>query len=163
MIRRLGLRNFKCFANANVEFGRLNVLAGSNGTGKSTLVQALLVLFQSVQSGAVKRDRLQLNGPLIDLGTGRDVLYKRSDTDSFDIVVQDETDSRKLVVSVPASEAQHVLHAALDPPGGALAWFEGQVLYLSADRLGPQKSYPMNLDDSLVNEVGRRGEFGPLL
>ena len=159
MIRRLSLRNFKCFASADVEFGGLNVLAGSNGTGKSTLVQALLVLFQSVQSGALKRNRLQLNGPLIALGTGRDVLYKRSDVDSFEILVEDKA----VLVSVPASEFQHVLNAVLNPGGTGLACLEGQVLYLSADRLGPQKSYPMNLDDALGNEVGRRGEFAPLL
>jgi len=163
MIHRLGLRNFKCFSRADVEFGKLNVLAGSNGTGKSTIVQALLVMFQSVRSGAIRRNRLQLNGPLIDLGTGRDVLYKRSDDDSFDILVHDETNVWKMIASVPPSEFQHTLSAALDPPDVQLRCFDQQLLYLSADRLGPQKSYPMNLDDSSGNEVGRRGEFAPLL
>jgi len=164
MIRRLSLRNFKCFTSVDVEFGRLNVLAGSNGTGKSTLVQALLVLFQSVQSGALKRNRLQLNGPLIALGTGRDVLYKRSDTDSFEIVVEGEITRLEATVSVPASSSQHVLDIVPGPGIDAGPnCFDGKVLYLSADRLGPQKSYPMNLDDSLGNEVGRRGEFAPLL
>lgn len=163
MIRRLALRNFKCFTNVDIKFGQLNVLAGSNGTGKSTLVQALLVLIQSVQSGAIKRNRLQLNGSLIDLGTGRDVLYKRSDTDDFDILIEDEKATRKVIASVPASEFEHTLQVRLDPQDAGFGCLEGQVLYLSADRLGPQKSYPMNLDDSLGNEVGRRGEFAPLL
>ena len=163
MIYNLGLRNFKCFTSTDIEFGRLNVLAGSNGTGKSTIVQALLVIFQSVQSGAINRKRLQLNGPLIELGTGRDVLYKRSDTDSFEILVGDETDDRNVIASVPASESKHILEILLAPPIYRLPWFDGQLQYLSADRLGPQKSYPMNLDDSLGNEIGRRGEFAPLL
>lgn len=164
MIRSLNLRNFKCFATAEVTFGRLNVLAGSNGTGKSTIVQALLVLLQSVQSGALQRNRLQLNGPLIDLGTGRDVLYKRSDEDRFDIFIEDEQrNARTVVAAVPSSQSQHNLETVIDPPDAGLDCLQQQVLYLSADRLGPQKSYPMNLDDAVGNEVGRRGEYAPLL
>jgi predicted ATPase len=163
MIHRLGLRNFKCFIQTDVEFGPLNVLAGSNGTGKSTIVQALLVLFQSVQSGAIGRNRLQLNGPLVDLGTGRDVLYKRSEADHFGIEVRDGSGNWKVTATVPASEFQHTLDVVDDPKGAVPRCFHNQVLYLSADRLAPQKSYPMNLDDSFGNDVGRRGEFAPLL
>src|SRR6267142_1111745 len=91
MIRRIVLRNFKCFVDQPAEFARLNVFAGSNGTGKSTVIQALLVVFQSVNSGSVTSNRLQLNGPLIDLGTGSDVRYRRSDKDSFEIIIDDDS------------------------------------------------------------------------
>ena len=53
MIDRLHLRNFKCFEDAYVNLGGITLLAGLNGTGKSSVIQALLVLRQS---GAVGDD-----------------------------------------------------------------------------------------------------------
>lgn len=163
MIRTIGLTNFKCFVQAEIEFGRLNVFAGANGTGKSTIIQALLLLYQSVHSGHLERDRLQLNGRLVDLGTGRDVLYKRSEADRFDLFLRDENQARTIIGYVPAAEQNHILKSLVDPGGSNLDGLKNKLLYLSADRLGPQRSYPMNLDDSSGNEVGRRGEFAPLL
>lgn len=163
MIRHIRLDDFKCFHEAELQLSQLNVFAGSNGTGKSTVVQALLVLFQSAQSGALERERVQLNGPLIDLGTGRDVLFKRSNADRFSIVVGDDTGELTVVGLVSASEVQHTLAGSLELRSASLKVFKQRLFYLSADRLGPQKSYPMSMDESLMNEVGRRGEFAPLL
>lgn len=163
MIDRLELHNFKCFVDSAIELGPLNVFAGANGTGKSTFLQALLVLFQSFQSGAVRRNRLQLNGSLIDLGTGRDVLYKRSETDRFSVVVGHAGERQSITATVAVSESLHTLSAVLEPLEAPPYFLERKLFYLSADRLGPQKAYPMNLDESVGNEVGRRGEFAPLL
>jgi predicted ATPase len=163
MIRRIALRNFKCFVEQEIELARLNVFAGSNGTGKSTVIQALLALYQSVNSGALLGERLQLNGALVDLGTGNDVMYRRSDKDNFEISVEDEHGRWTVTASVPIGNIQHTLAAALAPRDPNVASFEKHLLYLSADRLGPQKVYAMNLDDALGNAVGRRGEFAPLL
>lgn len=163
MIRRLALSNFKCFAHVDLSLGRLNVFAGSNGAGKSTVVQALLVLFQSARSAALARGQLHLNGDLIDLGMGRDVRYRRSETDRFEIVVGDGVTDWTVAAEVPASNSAHTLAATVLPEALGLDRLGGRILYLSADRLGPQKAYPMNMDDARPNEIGRRGEFAPLL
>lgn len=160
MIRHLGLTNFKCFPQAEVELGNLNVFAGANGTGKSTFVQALLLLFQSLQSGHLQRGRLQLNGRHVDLGTGRDVLFKRSDADEFRIFLRDEAEGRTVIA---AATAERVLDTVVDPGDATLRCLGDRLLYLSADRLGPQKSYPMSMDDVSGNDLGRRGEYAPLL
>jgi predicted ATPase len=164
MIRAIELKNFKCFSSLGMELGKLNVLAGSNGTGKSTIIQALLVLFQSKLSGALERHRLQLNGPLVALGTGKDVLYKRSDVDGLSVRVQDEVRVRTIFAHVHASEVGHTLEIASDSPSGeGFPFLDQRLLYLSADRLGPQKFYPMNLDEAVGNPIGQRGEFAPVL
>jgi len=163
MIQKVGLTNFKCFSAAEVAIDQLNVFAGANGTGKSSVIQALLLLFQSFQSGHIERKSLQLNGKFVDLGTGRDVLFKRSNEDRFEILVADDRGSRSFVASVPASESSYTLSLKIDPIDGDLSFLNRKILYLSADRLGPQKSYPMSMDDSFDNDVGRRGEFAPLL
>lgn len=71
MLQQLTLENFKGLKSAKVDFGRITVLIGPNGTGKSSISQALMLLRQS--RGAVA---LRTDGPLINLGTFDDVLTK---------------------------------------------------------------------------------------
>lgn len=40
----LKIKNFKCFTDAVIELSRLSLLVGANGVGKSTVIQALLLL-----------------------------------------------------------------------------------------------------------------------
>ncbi|MBQ9274073.1 MAG: AAA family ATPase [Succinivibrio sp.] len=61
MITSLQLHNFKCFAHSpRFEFSRINLLTGLNGCGKSTVLQALLLLGQSVNRNTEMRN-LYLN------------------------------------------------------------------------------------------------------
>ena len=63
MITNITLHNFKCFRELEVNPKLITVFIGPNGTGKSSVLQALLLLKQSV--GA---QRLQLQGEAINLG-----------------------------------------------------------------------------------------------
>ncbi len=88
MLRKFKLTNFKCFEQLDLDCGPLNLLCGLNGMGKSTVIQALLVLRQSFEAGELKNSRLALNGERVDLGTGSDVLFEDAERDvlKFEIV-----------------------------------------------------------------------------
>ncbi|MGW3469471.1 AAA family ATPase [Saccharopolyspora sp. NPDC000995] len=60
MITALRIRNFKCFLDAEFDLRPLTMLTGLNGSGKSTVVQALLLARQATQSPS---SLIQLNGP----------------------------------------------------------------------------------------------------
>ncbi len=45
----LEIENFKCFTHKTIPINRLTVLAGANGNGKSTVIQALLFLRRTVE------------------------------------------------------------------------------------------------------------------
>ena len=47
MVTNITLENFKCFRHVSINPKRLTVLIGPNGTGKSSVLQALLLLLQS--------------------------------------------------------------------------------------------------------------------
>ncbi|TAX99795.1 AAA family ATPase [Rhizobium leguminosarum] len=73
MIKRWHLKNFKSFRDAApLEMSQINVLAGANSSGKSSIIQSILLLKQTVQYGARSRP-IAFNGPLLRLGDFRDV------------------------------------------------------------------------------------------
>ena len=76
MLRRIGLTNFKCFEKLDLPCTALNLLCGLNGMGKSSVIQALLVLRQSFETGDLQEGRLVLGGAFTDLGAGSDVLFE---------------------------------------------------------------------------------------
>ena len=61
MLRKLGLTNFKCFKSMELTCAPLTLLCGLNGMGKSSVIQALLVLRQSSATGELREGRLVLS------------------------------------------------------------------------------------------------------
>ena len=76
MIQSVHLFNYKCFANQNTAFNALTLLSGLNGTGKSSVIQALLLLRQSYQQTLLPGKGLALNGDLVNVGTAQDALFE---------------------------------------------------------------------------------------
>ena len=81
MIDRIRMVNFKCFEEQTVPLGHLTVLAGLNGAGKSSVMQALLLLRQSGLRADGAPDALRWRGELVDLGSFRDVLFEGATRD----------------------------------------------------------------------------------
>src|SRR5580692_9893507 len=73
MIGFLALKNLKCFEELSLDLAPLTVLTGFNAAGKSTSLQTLLLLCQSLRAEEWNRE-LRLNGALINLGTPGDIL-----------------------------------------------------------------------------------------
>ncbi|HLB11779.1 MAG TPA: AAA family ATPase, partial [Dehalococcoidia bacterium] len=73
MLQQVSLRNFKAFEEVSIDFGLITVLIGPNGTGKSSIAQALMLMKQS--KGQVD---LRLNGPYLYLGDYQDVIHQKS-------------------------------------------------------------------------------------
>lgn len=49
MIKKISVKNFKCFERITVDFKELNLFTGINGMGKSTLIQSILLLRQTYE------------------------------------------------------------------------------------------------------------------
>ena len=81
MLRNIKLIHFKCFEQLELNCKQLNLLCGLNGMGKSSVIQALLILRQSFETGELLAGRLVLNGERTDIGTGEDVLFEDAKRD----------------------------------------------------------------------------------
>lgn len=96
MLTGLGLKNFKCFESLDLRLAPLTLLCGSNGAGKSSIIQSLLLLRQSKIGSALETGTLLLRGPLVDLGTGRDVLLEDSASEVLEFSLQRSDTSETL-------------------------------------------------------------------
>ncbi|WP_054816539.1 AAA family ATPase [Nocardia arizonensis] len=143
MIDRLAISNFKKFDDAVFELGRLTVLTGVNGGGKSTVVQALNLLHQC----ALADQRIApLSGlPGLDLGQASDVLCASASADEIVIGI-DAPELRQWRFGVgdnPDASCLAVLECPSEPPH-PIGRRGNDFTYLAAERMGPRIAHPMS-------------------
>lgn len=150
MIDQLAIKNYKAHSNTVLNLSNLNILSGINGVGKSSVFQSLLLLRQSFEK-RVLNDGLDLNKPHCEIGTFADALYQYAEEDilSFSILSNGSTFDWKFRPEQNALNKTFIPITG-DVPSGYedISLFGINFQYLSAARLAPQESYP--LDTNLV-------------
>ena len=170
MLRSIKLSNFKCFESLDLPCAPLTLLCGLNGMGKSSVIQALLALRQSIIAERyVVPDELILGGALTDLGTGADVLFEDAQRNFIGIELRDDKipapyglnfeyvsyDDRLLTVT-DGSEIHDYGPAkewGFTPPIG------GELFHIEAERIGPRKHYPLSETAARRGDMGSRSEL----
>lgn len=176
MLTRLDLRHFKCFETLKLPLAPLTLLSGANGSGKSSALQALVLLHQTMAEHEWST-RLLLNGASLRLGTVLDVVDKVNGRRSFDIgvedgelalrwtVVGDRTEMSMSVERVDVGTRQciepktlrYLLPERSDSAAASLALRLCDLTYITAERVGPREIYPFT-DRQIARVVGPRGE-----
>lgn len=163
MITQIRLENYKCFKQLSLELSNLNILAGINSMGKSSIIQALLLLRQSYSNNAIKKG-LHLNGDYIQIGTGKDAMNRLSNEDSFGFAIKCdnleaifkynyESDSDFLRLN----DLNSVINESFI---NSLNLFKKSFSYVSASRIGPQRYYESSYYNVTENnQVGIKGEL----
>lgn len=148
MIKSLHIENFKSHLDTRVDFSNLNIITGMNGVGKSSLIQALLLLRQSYEKDKLKI--LHLVGDYYSVGSVDDAIsqsttenkigfsLKTSVTDidveySFDAIKNLKDTYLKLNNDLKLGDELH-----------EISLFNSKFQYLSAFRNGPSDAYTVN-------------------
>jgi predicted ATPase len=78
MLRELSFTNFKAWERADLTFGKITGIFGTNSSGKSSLIQFLLLLKQTKEA-TDRAIALELNQPYVSLGAYKDMIYNHDE------------------------------------------------------------------------------------
>lgn len=177
MLTQLNLKTFKCFELLKLPLGQLTLLSGTNASGKSSVLQSLVLLNQTMREDEWST-RIMLNSKLVKLGTVTDVVDQVNGRDRFEIGLENEDtscqwefigdrrDMSPRVSSVrfkgetndapvnlwrmlPADQKDEEAKSFTEPII--------QLTYISAEREGPREVYSL-VDTHIFNTVGHEGE-----
>jgi len=162
MIQSIELTNFKCFERQEVVLRPLTLLAGLNSSGKSTIIQALLLLRQSYLESLLPNTGLALNGKLAQLGTAKDVLFEEADVDEIGFELTDDLPASLKLRLAYREESDVLTLSGIDPTGEIwkTSLFRDEFQYLRAERVGPRTSFAMSdYEVRHHRQIGSSGEF----
>lgn len=78
MLKSIGLKNYKCFKElGKIEISPLTVLCGVNSSGKSSIINSLLLQKQSYEDNSISNN-MKLNGEYVKCGRFNDISFKRN-------------------------------------------------------------------------------------
>lgn len=159
MIDEIRLYAFKRFGSLELKFSPLTVLTGINGSGKTSVIQGMLLLYEAQRAGS---SVVRLNGPFgLELGTADDVRNWSADADGvIGVSVRVGGDSYDWDFKVPGGDSLF-LHVLKSPEESPVAFSASPraLTYLCADRIGPRAGIPSSALPAEELEVGSRGEY----
>ena len=156
MLDNLYIHNFKCFYESELKLRNLNLFCGTNSSGKSSAIQALLILAHN----ATENVSAPLNSQWITLGsfneTRNPIKNAKKFTVSaaiskniFEVVFSESEDETIDVVTKIKKDSQEIKDL--------INYQNRHIFYLPAARIGPEDSYKKNFDK--YNFFGDSGEF----
>lgn len=160
MIDRILLKNFKCFETLDLELSNLNVMAGINSVGKSSAIQSLLLLRQAYELMMINEGVL-LNGNLITIGTGQDLMYRDANEDYVGIEIKSRNREYQWVYSYdPIADYLKLKSNKNDNSVEQINLFQPNFSFISAERIGPQRAYQKSYHEVVAKkQLGYRGEL----
>ena len=169
MITALEIKNFKCFEHLRISLGKLTLLTGFNGGGKSSALQPLLLLSQTLRRSMRPRT-FALNGTIVQLGTVGDVLPSDAGASTIDFKVYGDVDENSWILT--ARSGDRFLSVRVDDvreePPDALELSQSnsvkpalaKLVYLSAVREGTADAFPIPSENSeAFDDIGMDGRF----
>lgn len=144
MLSKAKIQGFKCFDSEELCFGNLTLFTGVNSAGKSSALQALLLLLQQENNG-----RSVLNGKYIRLGQMKEI--RNWLTNSKQICVEAEIDQKTTGICIDIDKKESVQLENVDVIQSC------DLIYLSAERIGAEDVYKQNLMHEY--RIGVHGEY----
>jgi predicted ATPase len=136
----LRIENFKCFKHLEIKFPSLTVLVGTNGMGKSTVIQSLLLMrcAKEAEKGIIK-----LNGPYgLALGTNESVINQNAIINHIDFTLSELSGEKLAEFRLKGDSKVEKLELELANKYGGVftnkGLFAEEFYFLSAERTGPR-------------------------
>jgi predicted ATPase len=170
MIKQLNLKNFKAFADQDFAFKALTLLSGLNSTGKSSVIQSLLLLRYAYEKDYLPKQGLKLDHIIHDrkiayIGKAEDVLYENAEEEMISFSIIWENNDKTIWNFNYDSDQSNVLPIESiqnDSQVDHFNLFGDNFHYLSAERITPAEFYPLSENDVIKHrQLGVIGEYTP--
>ena len=178
-ISSIKVKNFKILKDIDICLSNINLVTGINSSGKSTLIQSLLLLKQNVQvlnlftvDSSIKNSRdeklkenfqfidkftLNVNGNYVTLGAKKQIFNQNVYQENIEIIIsQNNTEAFQLHLD---DDISIVSTSSVEPLFRSINLFADDFQYISTNRANPSSSY--ELSDIFINKnlIGNNGEF----
>lgn len=161
MLEFIRTQRFKSLGDAVFPLTGLNIFSGLNGMGKSSLIQVLLLLRQSMEKNTLTNKGLLLKGEYVSLGTGQDILSENAETETIAFTLTwQETAPVHFRFNYAGKSDLQPIDSPVVLPDPLPALFTKAFQYLSADRISPKAAYEASdyyIKD--LNSIGNHGEY----
>lgn len=138
MIKSINISGFKSFLENYIEFSNLTLLTGLNSSGKSTIIQILLMLEKAYyEKNNILLDNHGSIKELKNPNHKESIKFLLAFNDVENLVEIQDNDSYKIE--------------------GTLIPFP-EIIYISASRFGPSNILPIFNNSSIKNKIGKNGE-----
>jgi len=144
MINEISLVGFKSFLNRRLKLRQLTVLTGLNSSGKSSIIQALLILEKAKRS----ENSILLDGH----GSIEEIRNVYHNTEIKLSVTNESNVEFETLISAGVADNQTYICTNRDE------FNYPEIIYISANRFGPKTSVPIYNDSFKRNRIGINGE-----
>lgn len=179
MLKKIYLEDFKCFQKLDISIGPLTLLTGCNSSGKSTIIQSIAMLKQTLEFIDNPKYFI-LNGDEIHLGDFGDIQNYTTGRGEFKIglMTSEDTsinwslakdDSKPRIANIESitldgnkfyqKNSNENQTSAISEKFILSTNFIKKIQRLSSERIGPQDIYPV--PDQYNSGVGSDGQFTP--
>lgn len=155
MISSFEIKNLKSICRLQMKCSNLNLMVGTNSSGKSTINQALLLAGQSVSEGE------GLNGCMVKLGSFEENRCRYDKDKEIEITLRNNKNYMKKQFIL--DDEKYDINTYFDNEFGYEKWKDmlnikdRTLQYLSCHRVGPQNVYKKNM--TLDDIIGIDGEY----
>lgn len=147
MITKLKITDFKAHHDTTLSIGALTLLSGINSSGKTSVLQTLLLLRQSFKKGRLSTG-LDLNAPLCDIGKGIDALYRSSQNEIIAFILETKNESFKFEYNAKNRYADTFIPSTktlkINKGLKQLSLFTNKFQYISSSRWANLNQYPLD-------------------
>ncbi len=171
MIDYIKIQNFKCFVEAEIPLNKLTIMAGANANGKSTSIQALLFLRNTIEQFSRKsvdyyyageesiNSSIALNGAYaLNLGNSGYITNRSVSKEEIYLGIYNETDeiTAEYMADISSTKLYITAKGITGYNAEILPILKKEFYYLNAERIGPRISQSMQ--SSEFPHAGYQGE-----
>lgn len=173
MLKSIEFSNFKSWPTATLKFGQITGLFGTNSSGKTSLLQFLLLLKQT-REATDRALSLEINGAYVSLGVFRDLIYNHDDTQALAWKLNWENDKEIAIADPSARKATTVTQSrnlaisgevrvkSKSPESIRLAYSLGDLSFTLSPRDESAREFDLHCDGGDFRFIRTQGRAWPL-